>query len=1173
MLKRTVIYLFFGACAGLVLAAGLYAWLIIFDPGEAIRQDSIKDILAVESPVYYNDGKAKIGVFFEKTHRQYVPYEQIPLHFVDAIVAAEDHDFFDHIGIDILGMFRAMAANIRAGRVVQGGSTITQQAAKNLFKRKSRSIKSKLKELLYALRLEYHYPKTKILEFYSNQFYVSGNGRGLGVASRYYFDKPVTELNLLECAFIAGSVKSPNSYNPFTKRDDMAAAKARVLAKRRTGYVLSQLYGMGKISVEEYQDCIEKEIPFRQGKMSYSLNTVMDMVKDALDTPDVQAALQEHGIDNIATSGVRIVTSIEKDLQEQSVLALQKELSRLDIRMRGFDRKTVQEEYGELGDERGSGDIVRGALLFGRIVEVEKNIGEVTVSFDGSDIVGKIDRTGLMPVANALARYEHNRWSEAGDADVRYLLNQLEVDDQVFVRVRAIDSMGGACILDLAKYPKLQGAVMVMKDGAIRAMVGGFENHFFNRAISAKRPMGSVMKPLVYCAALQLGWNSIDSLDNRRDVFSFQNQAYFPRPDHDSPYPSVSMSWAGVHSENLATVWLLYHLCDRLLPAQFKELAAHLGMAKGDGESYQYFMQRIRDEHGVVVDQDVLRQVAFEQGVARLGPDLLFDGRVDEYNFLREMHYGLGFDAFLEKAENDVFGDFEDEDGLENDANIEVTELFDDELAGDQELQEAKQIKSIEDIDPKVLEELDRRREMLSKNYLRYLRLRNELRELRVKSESAEEEPVVDAIPEMETLLTEPEFPEAVFGEGGLPEEGLESEDAPEEILPEGVLVRNEIGDVFRYGVMPTTGTWVPVEESWLRERISTLEPAIRDKFWQGVQIEGRLAVSTLDQLRAVIDQEYASLLEIPPYEPEVLHQVRDFRVMVALRYVIALCQELGIESNLDPVLSFPLGSNVISLFEVARVYEAMATGDTYRSEDGEIGEATAIIDRVENSDGEIIFQPNRQRRKAVAPVTSIAVSDIMHNVVRFGTGRYADDNLYLRSSDPAKARQLAELHLKWPVVGKTGTANRYTNATFAGVVPSNEGTRNYVSLKNGYVVATYVGFDDNMPMVRTTTHLTGSSGALPLWTDLVKSIILQRDYAANMDLVDFYFASKPEIKLRYDDMGQLIVPVDTRRGGFPGGGEAGDSATITTFGQKTAEEISPARFFLPFWRAGENGI
>jgi membrane peptidoglycan carboxypeptidase len=258
---------------------GILVWFVIFNPGEEIRQNNIENILAMESPVFYNDGRSKIGVFFKDAHRQYVHYHAIPKDFVNALVASEDNSFFTHFGVDITGIIRALQANIRAGRVVQGGSTITQQAAKNLFKRKDRSIASKLKELLFALQLEYHYSKEKILEFYANQFYVSGNGHGLGVAARYYFDKPASELDLLECAFIAGSVKRPNYYNPFIKDSEETVRLAKTRAKQRTAYVLGQMYKLEMISNEQYQTQLSRDIAFNKGKMKYPLNTLMDTVR------------------------------------------------------------------------------------------------------------------------------------------------------------------------------------------------------------------------------------------------------------------------------------------------------------------------------------------------------------------------------------------------------------------------------------------------------------------------------------------------------------------------------------------------------------------------------------------------------------------------------------------------------------------------------------------------------------------------------------------------------------------------------------------------------------------------------------------------------------------------------------------------------------------------------
>ncbi|MBW2466441.1 MAG: transglycosylase domain-containing protein, partial [Deltaproteobacteria bacterium] len=171
MLKKLLYILTTLSLLAAAAAVTAFFWLIVFNPGEEINQANIEKILSMESPVYYRDGKNKIGVFFQEAHRQYIQFDEIPENFVNAIVAAEDNHFFKHFGVDIPGVIRALIANIRAGKVVQGGSTITQQTAKNLFKRKDRSLKAKLKELLYALRLEYHYPKEKILEFYANQFY------------------------------------------------------------------------------------------------------------------------------------------------------------------------------------------------------------------------------------------------------------------------------------------------------------------------------------------------------------------------------------------------------------------------------------------------------------------------------------------------------------------------------------------------------------------------------------------------------------------------------------------------------------------------------------------------------------------------------------------------------------------------------------------------------------------------------------------------------------------------------------------------------------------------------------------------------------------------------------------------------------------------------------------
>ena len=135
----------------------------------------------------------------------------------------------------------------------RGGSTLTQQTAKNLFGRKGRTVRGKLEELINAYRLERHFTKKEILEFYLNQFFVTGNGHGVRIAARYFFDKDLADLNLAECTFIAGSVKGPNQYNPFLAE---TPEKKRAILERvhyRVAYVLKQMRRHDKITEAQYR--------------------------------------------------------------------------------------------------------------------------------------------------------------------------------------------------------------------------------------------------------------------------------------------------------------------------------------------------------------------------------------------------------------------------------------------------------------------------------------------------------------------------------------------------------------------------------------------------------------------------------------------------------------------------------------------------------------------------------------------------------------------------------------------------------------------------------------------------------------------------------------------------------------------------------------------------------
>lgn len=1105
MMMKFFSFLLFLCFSAITASAGLLYWFIVLHPGTEIEASNIEAILGQESPVFYSDNVTKLGVFFDEAHRQYVRYDEIPGDFVDALVAAEDNRFFSHFGFDVMGIARAVIKNIQAGRVVQGGSTLTQQTAKNLFKRTERSFKAKLKELLFALRLEYHYPKEKIFEFYANQFYVSGNGHGLGVAARYYFDKTAGELNLIESAFIAGSVKRPNYYNPFIQKTEAGTELAKARAGERLSYVLDKMLELGMIDRDAYSAAVASELEFKQGQVGYSLDYVMDLVKDAVSSSEVLAELEAHGIDNVSTSGIRIVTTVDKNVQDGALYAMRHDLSRLDVLLRGYEREEVLKEYSEL-DYNGDESLQPGAFLFG-LVESITGKGEktsVVVDFGRKTGRGVLTADGMKHLAESRAKWRKDIWTKAGAKDLQNLAGQIAAGDKIWVSVRELDEHGEA-LLELEKYPKVQGGAIVLKDGAIRAMVGGVENRFYNRAVFAKRTMGSSFKPFVYAAALQLGWNSSDLLKNTRDIFVYHNQPYYPRPDHVSPFNNVSLSWAGVKSENLASIWLLAHLCDNLNSIQFRDLAEHLDLTPrvvdGQPEAYRAYRARIRDEYGIVINTDTLNESAFKAAVRNSEADFMFEDMVPEYSYFKSLNYGLNYDRFRKLLEREVASAKNDERN-----------------------------------------ELQLRRGALNMNYLTLKGLRSRLQDFAARMDS------VDAIfnPEVTT----------------------------EELHSDQLFKDLQTG---RYVFQPSRiyrPNLVPVIRQSLQEELFGLTGQERDRFWERVYLYGEVSVAAFDLLAKQIEVEYQRLERELPYSFEVLADVNDFRILVGLRYLIALAREMGIKSDLQPVLSFPLGSNVVSLLEATRMYEGLVTGSvtTYGATPaGEDSDSLLIIDRIESADGTVLYRPKQQVKAVIGPKERTSLGHILENVVKFGTGRQADKEVRMGSDDTGD-KALSKISV--PLFGKTGTANDYTNASFFGYLPGIAGDGDGLTVKNGYAVGTYVGYDDNTSMRKSSIRISGSAGALPTWIKIVNTLIRENDYAGKLDPADLSFNG---LQLKREQIGQLNLAADPDNGGtvVNPAGVVSDSnryqPSILTFGTLSADSrYMPGRNYEPFWRVGE---
>lgn len=1062
-----------GAFLGLVVIAGLVCgsalyWAVVLEPGKEIQIDSIRRILGKESPVFYSDGETRLGVFFDQAHRQYVDYQEIPKNFVNALVASEDNLFFSHFGFDPVGIARAAIKNVQAGKVVQGGSTLTQQTAKNLFKRSERSLQAKLKELLYALRLEYHYSKEQIFEFYANQFYVAGNNHGLGVAARYYFDKQLSELTLLECAFIAGSVKRPNYYNPFTKKSEKSVAQAKERARARVDYVLGKMLELKMIDEPAYQQARSSEIGFNKGKVGYALDYVMEMVREAVSSTEVLDALKEHGIDNVATSGIRVITSVDHLLQEKTLYALRRQLSRLDVRLRGYGRDEVQKELENL-DYNGDTTLKKRAFLFGLVKSVNRDHSPYSIEVDlgRKHGVGLVDEEGLQRMVRARVKWEKNPWVKPKKKDFIGLLGQLQEGDRVWVSVRE-SVEDGPVVLDLERFPLVQGGAMVIRDGLIKAMAGGVENRFFNRAIAARRTMGSSFKPFVYTAALQLGWSATDLLKNKRDVFVFQKRPYFPRPDHKSPHDYMSMSWAGVRSENVASVWLSYHLCDHLGQDQLRQVASHLDMVprtvNGEEEPYRNYKARMRDKYGIVVNREALRFAAYDLAVKNLETDFIFADRQNEYNRLRQLHYGFGFRSFSDRING--------------------------------RLARGNKDNSLSNAERK---ELIKRQKILADNFLAQEQLFKEMRR----------------------FISELDEPSSGFFR-------FENFKEPD---PAG-LYYDRVNDRYAFSRQSRiTPDMVSVEREKLHKFISEQDEEGQKDFWANVHLDATLSVAGFHMVSEQLQRELKRLKGKLPYSMDVLSAVRDYRVMVGLRYLIEFGKQAGIRSKMEPVLSLPLGSNVITLLEAVRMYEGLVTGNVIVSgqKSQENQDLLAVIDRIESAEGEVLYQPVRIRRDLVAPEVRVPIGHLLENIVKFGTGRYADKHVRLPETRDSSDQSLVKMDLTVPILGKTGTANRYTNAAFLGYLPGVAEERDAMIMDGGYAVGVYVGFDDNTTMRKGATKVTGALGALPAWTGIVNALLEEKGYGDKLNPVDLSFNG---LVLKRSKRGQLNLSAESKQGG-----------------------------------------
>ncbi len=472
-----------GAAVGATVIALLF-WNYGRDP--RLRVASIKDFQPKQvSRVLAKDGTVVGEIFDER--RTFVSYDKIPKFVVDAVVSAEDARFWQHEGLDYLGMVRALLANVMAGRTKQGASTITQQVVKNVFLSNERTFKRKVKEIVLTRRIERELSKEEIMVLYLNQIYFGHNRYGVQEAARFYFGKDVGDVNLGEAALLGGLPQGPENISP-----KKPANKKR--AKLRQTYVLERMAANGYISTEDARKWIDRPIRVVDGKSDSERGKAPEWV--SLGRKYLEAELGEK-LDKV---GARVTTSLDMRTQTLATRALRRGLQAVDKRQkygrahRKVSVDTIPLAVAKLARKRGKSGIQPGKRYEAVVTEVHDKPGHLLVD------LGKYIATCSLPEKryNPDGKSASNLFA-VGDV-VRVVMGTKTPQESDKTR-EALPSV------ELAPGP--QGAVVIVDvmTREVTAMIGGYQLRTgdFNRAMMAKRQPGSSFKPFVYAAAIDSG--------------------------------------------------------------------------------------------------------------------------------------------------------------------------------------------------------------------------------------------------------------------------------------------------------------------------------------------------------------------------------------------------------------------------------------------------------------------------------------------------------------------------------------------------------------------------------------------------------------------------------------------------------------------------------------------
>ncbi|CZJ07281.1 TPA: PBP1A family penicillin-binding protein [Legionella pneumophila subsp. pneumophila] len=516
----------------LLIVAGSLLYLYL--ESQLPNVDSLKTVqLQVPLQIFSKEGLL-IQEYGEKK-RIPVTYDEIPPTLIHALIATEDQRFFEHPGVDVMGLGRAAVSMLKTGTKSQGGSTITMQVARNFFLSRKKTFLRKFNEIMLAIKIDRELSKEKILELYLNRVYLGNRAYGVGAAAMVYFGKSLKDLNLAELAMIAGLPQAPSTQNPIANP---------LAAKKRRDHVLERLLEEHYINEEQYQNAVNQPITAKYHGTNIKVKApyVAEMIRQSL-------------YDNFGpeayTKGYKVYTTIDGKLQNTANEVVEKNLIAYD------HRHGYRGPIANIGEKDSQSPKIRqkylrqypelNSLIPAVITEVREK--EATAALQNGQII-IIPWEGMSWARPALKR---GGWVGKSPTKAQQVV---AAGDIIYVHPTEKS-------WQLAQIPEAESAMVAMnpKNGAIEVLVGGFNfsKSKFNRATQSSRQPGSSFKPFVYAAALNNGYNLATLINDAPIVVDDPSQPNLWRPHNvnlkfNGP---TRLKQALVQSKNLVSIRIL----------------------------------------------------------------------------------------------------------------------------------------------------------------------------------------------------------------------------------------------------------------------------------------------------------------------------------------------------------------------------------------------------------------------------------------------------------------------------------------------------------------------------------------------------------------------------------------------------------------------------------------